>query len=74
MMEQRSIIIDIEDAKQELIQCVNNILQKHNLNCYLIEPMFAEMYNQIKALARDELAQAKAQMEAAQAASTTQND
>lgn len=67
-MEKKPLILEIEEAKQELIQCVNDILNKHGLNCYLIEPTFAELYAQVKAGARNELAQARAQ------SATTQND
>lgn len=63
------LIIRIEEARQEMTQYVGEILQKYGLNCYLIEPSFAELYAQVKATAQQELAQAKAQMEAAQAAS-----
>ena len=66
-MEQKSIIVALDDAKRELIQCVNDILRKHGLNCYLIEPAFAELYAQVKAGAQNELAQARA--EAAKVAS-----
>ena len=69
-----NLIIEIDDAKNELVQCINDILRKHGLNCYLIEPMFARLYSQIKASAQNELAQAKAQMGAAEAAPTIQND
>ena len=65
-MEQKSIILELEEAKQELIQCVNEIMRKHGLNCYLLEPTFAELYSQIKIGAQNELAQAKAQAEAAE--------
>lgn len=68
-MEQKPMIIRMEEAKYELTQCVKDILQKHGLNCYLIEPAFAELYAQIRATAQNELAQARAQMEAAKAAS-----
>ena len=61
-MEQKPLIIEMDEAKQELTQCVNDILRKHGLNCYLIEPMFAELYAQVKASAQNELAQARAQM------------
>ncbi len=61
-MEQKNIILEMDEAKQELVQCVNDVLQKHGLNCYLIEPMFAELYAQVKASARNELEQARAQM------------
>ena len=67
-MNQKYIIVAIDDAKRELVQCVNNILQKHGLNCYLIEPVFAELYANVKATAQGELAQARAQMGAANAA------
>ena len=60
-MEQKPLILELDEAKQELVQCVNSILQNHNLSCYLIEPMFAELYSQIKATAQSELAQARAQ-------------
>lgn len=58
--KQRPIILEMDDAKQELVQCVNNIMQVHRLPCYIIEPMFAELYAQIKAGARNELEQARA--------------
>lgn len=58
--KQRSIILELDEAKQELIQCVNDILTRHRLSCYLIEPMFSELYSQIRMSAQNELAQAKA--------------
>ena len=58
--KQRPIILEIDEAKQELVQCVNEILAKHRLSCYLIEPMFGELYSQIKISAQNELAQARA--------------
>lgn len=67
-MEQKPIILEMEEAKQELIQCVNDILKKHKLNCYLIEPTFAKLYEQIKTGAQNELAQARAQVESAKKA------
>ena len=60
-MNQKSIILELDEAKQELVQCVNDIMARHGLNCYLIEPMFAELYAQIKASAQRELTQARAQ-------------
>ena len=59
-MEQKNIILEMDEAKQELVQCVNDVLQKHGLNCYLIEPIFAELYAQVKASAQRELEQARA--------------
>lgn len=60
-MNNKPIILKLDEAKRELTQCVNDILSRHKLNCYLIEPMFAEMYSQIKMSAQQELAQARAQ-------------
>ena len=68
-MENKPFIIEIEEAKTELVQCFNSILQKHGLNCYIMEPYFSELYTQVQSTARHELQQAKAEMEAAKAAS-----
>lgn len=59
-MEQKPIILELDEAKQELIQCVNDIMRKHGLNCYLMEPTFADLYAEVKATAQRELAQARA--------------
>ena len=59
--QQKPIILLLEEGKSKLVQCVNEILAD-GLNCYLIEPMFAEIYSQIKASAINELEQARAQM------------
>jgi hypothetical protein len=73
-MEQKPLILRMDEAKRELIQCVNDILQKHGLNCYLMEPTFAEMYAEVKATAQNELAQARAMQGATEVAPTIQND
>ena len=59
--KQRPIILEMDDAKREIVQCINDIMQNHRLSCYLLEPMIAELYAQIKASAQNELAQARAQ-------------
>ena len=74
IMEQKPIILEIEEAKQELVQCVNDIMRRHGLNCYLLEPTFANLYAEMKAEAQRELAQARAQEGAAEVAPTIQND
>ncbi len=58
-MEQKPLILRIDDAKQELVQYINDFLQRHGLACYLIEPMFAEMHTNIKNAAKNELVQAR---------------
>lgn len=67
-MKQKSIILEMDEAKQELVQCANDIMRKHGLNCYLMEPTFAELYAEVKAGAQRELAQARAQEAAKQGA------
>ena len=59
-MEKKELILEMDEAKQELVQCVNDILDRHGLSCYLIEPMVADLYAQVKANAQNELRQAKA--------------
>ncbi len=61
----KPLILEIEEAKNELVACINDIMQKHNLNFYLLEPTFDKLYAQVKAGAQDELAQARAQFEKA---------
>lgn len=56
--QRKPLIVEIEEAKTELIQCTNDILQRHGVGCYLLEPAFAEIYAQIKTTARNELVQA----------------
>ena len=56
--QQKPIILQLEEGKSKLVQCVNEILAG-GLNCYLIEPMFAEIYSQIKASAKAEVEQAR---------------
>jgi hypothetical protein len=73
-MEQKSIILEIEEAKQELIQCVNDIMRRHGLNCYLMEPAFADLYAEVKAGAQRELIQAREAARAASQVETIQND
>lgn len=65
----KPLILELDEAKKELVQSVNEIMQRHGINCYLLEPIFAELYAQVKATAQNELAQAKQMAEA-----TTQND
>lgn len=58
----RPLVITLDEAKTELTQCINNLLQGYNLPCYLIEPMLADMYTQVKMGAKNELAAARNQI------------
>lgn len=65
-MDNKPLILEIEEAKNELVQSVNDIMQKHGLSYYLLEPTFDKLYAQVKAYSQQELAQVRAQFEAAQ--------
>lgn len=60
-MENRPIILDIEEYKTNLIQCINDAIQK-GIPCYLMEPILSDVYGQVKGMAQKELAMAKEQM------------
>ena len=66
--EHKPLILEIDEAKKELIQCVNNIIQVHGLPCYIIDMLLSDISTQIKEGAKNELAMAKAQIGAATAA------
>jgi hypothetical protein len=64
---QRPIILDIEDAKLEIVQCINGILNR-GIPCYIVEMILSDAYTQVKSAATAELDRARAQVE------TQQND
>lgn len=59
--EKKPLIVEIEEMRIELIQAVEDVVKRHKLGCYFIEPTFAELYSHVKASAQNELAQARAQ-------------
>ena len=61
--KQRAIVLRMNDAKNELVNCINNIMQVYGLSPYLLEPMCRDLYEQIKIAAKNELAQAMANEE-----------
>jgi hypothetical protein len=66
--EQKPLILEIDEAKKELTQCVNYIMQEHGLPCYLVDMLLSNIAAQIKEGAKNELAMLKAQIGAATAA------
>lgn len=58
----KPLILELEEAKTEIIASINNALQNHNLPCYLLEPIVSALAAQIKEGAKSELEMAKAQM------------
>lgn len=59
---QKPLILEIDEAKSEMIQCVNNIIQVHKLPMYVIDMILSDIGSQIKNAAKDELNMAREQM------------
>ena len=62
-MKQKSFILEMEEAKLEMIQVINNAIQVRQLPCYLIDMILSELGAQIKEGAKNEIAMAKQQAE-----------
>lgn len=56
--KQRPLILEIEDAKQEIINVVNKAIQR-GLPCYIVDMILSDIYAQVKSGAKNELAQAR---------------
>ena len=63
---QKPFILEMEEAKLEMIQVINNAIQVRKLPFYLIDTILSEIGTQIKEGAKNELAMAKQQIEAQQ--------
>lgn len=61
--KQKPFILEVEEAKLEIIQVINNAIQVHNLPCYLVDMILSDISAQIKEGAKNELAMAKKQVE-----------
>ena len=61
-MEQKPLILEIEEAKAELVQAVNNAIQVHKLPCYMVDLILQGIVAQVKEGARQELEIAKEQI------------
>ena len=61
-MGNKPLILEIEEAKTEIIQCVNNIVQIKQLPCYLLLPIIENIYRDVRVGAQNELEMAKEQM------------
>lgn len=61
--KQKPFILEMDEAKTEIIQVINNAIQVHKLPCYLLLPTIENIYRDIQIGAQNELAMAKQQME-----------
>lgn len=60
---QKPFILEMDEAKMEIIQSINNAIQVHKLPCYLIDMILSEVSAQIKEGAKQELAMARQQVQ-----------
>lgn len=61
-MEQKPLILEIEEVKAELVEAVNKAIQVHKLPCYMVDLILQGIVAQVKEGARQELEMAKEQM------------
>lgn len=59
----RPFILEMDEAKREIVQSINNAINVHGLPLYIVEMMLSEMYIQVKDGAKQELAMARQQVE-----------
>lgn len=57
--QNKPMIVEIDEAKAELAQCINHIIKDRKVPCYFLEPYLTDMLAQIKMIAKQELAMAK---------------
>ena len=60
---QKPFILEMDEAKLEIIQVINNAIQVHKLPCYIVDMLLSEISTQIKEGAKNELMMAKQQVE-----------
>ena len=59
---QKPFILEMDEAKKEIIQAINNAIQVHKLPCYIIDMILSDVSGQIREGAKSELAMANQQM------------
>lgn len=60
---QRSLIVEMDEAKLEIAQSINNAIQVHGLPLSIVDMILSEFYVQVKDGAKQELAMARQQIE-----------
>lgn len=60
---QKPFILEMDEAKSEIIQAINNAIRVHNVPLYLVDMILSEIGPQIKEGAKQELNMARQQME-----------
>lgn len=59
----RPFILEIDEAKKEIIQSINNAIQVHKLPFYILDMVLEGITAQVKEGAKNELEMAKQQVE-----------
>jgi hypothetical protein len=63
VMNKRPLVLRLREAKENILAAVNAAIKEQDLPCYLIEPIIAEMHNQVSASAMREYEIAKQTVE-----------
>ena len=56
---EKELVVRMAEAEQELVTAVNDILRRHSLPCFLMEPIMAKIHRQLIDGKAAELEQAK---------------
>ena len=59
----RPFILEMDEAKREIVQSINNAINVHGLPLYIVDMILSELCAQVKDGAKQELAMAKQQVE-----------
>lgn len=60
-MTNRPLVLRLREAKASIVAAVNEAIEKQGLPCYLLEPIVAELHQQVSATASREYEIAKQQ-------------
>ena len=60
--KQKPFILEVDEAKNEIIQVINNAIQVHKLPFYVLDMILSDISGQIREGAKNELAVANQQM------------
>jgi hypothetical protein len=60
---ERPFILEMDEAKNEIVQCINNAIQVHKLPCYILDMILSDITSQIKDGAKQELTMARQQVQ-----------
>lgn len=58
----KPFILEIDEAKTEIVASINDIIQRHQLPFYIVEMIIGHVYTQIQDAAKGELTMAKKQV------------